>query len=318
MIIGGGITGIACAYELKDVADVTIVEKNKLGGDSAKGQNKYIQMTPLVKDFLNRIDVPFSKYVIRNGILLKGRIERLDLTIKEMEKHEKERLSADYYRKTRLLEPPKKFKFAIDEPSFSKPMKAIRTGVGLLLEFLVENIQQVKKVFSTVERVGCKSVLLNNGETIHFDFLIFTIPLWEVGKCSWWDVPYCNAVVRNIVKISAVVDKYLDWNFVYTPYTPGDSVYRLSPFEDYYLVEVNGCLKDKTENVYSDLYFLFGDGWHFVDTYSLKGHMLDVNIDNINWPMNVTPLGTYAEWDSQITFDTVLEKIEKLKTRWNL
>lgn len=318
MIIGGGVTGLACAYELKDVAEVTIIERNKLGGDSNKGENKYIQMTPLVKSFFNTLGVPFSDYVIQNGVLLKGEIERLDLVIKKMKKHEKERLSADHYRKTRLLEPPKKMKLSMDEPSFSKPMKAVRVGNDLLLEFLVENIQKVKKVFSNIERIGCKSVLLKNGDIVYFDFLIFTIPLWEIKKYAWWDIPYCNAVVRNVIKVSSIVNEYLNWDFVYTPYTPGDSVWRLSPFEGHYLVEVNGCLRNWIEQIYSDLYFLFGKGWHFVETYSLKGHMLEADVDGINWPMNVSPLGMYAEWDPQMTFDVILERIEKLRKRWKL
>lgn len=347
VIVGGGITGLMCAHQFLNCADITIIEKDRLGGDFSKGENKYTQRTDRFCALLDSVDVPYSVFFVKNGILLKDRIEKMGQEFfKKSKMNRLERLNDDHFRKTRLLEPPKNLKNSMTEPSLLKVFgaitkiserKAIRTDSIMLLEGLVYHLNGVKRVFSKVVGIGIKSLKVENGETIYFDFLIFTIPLWEIKKIVWWKIGYYNAVRRNILfvqpkfpkvflkkdgcetEIIFSSDRFAAWDYIYTPYTIGGVVYRMSPFDNGYAIEVNGELTtERKERIYSDLYFLFPDNWHFIkDPVILKGHMLQSKgVDFSKWPKNICAIGRYARWDVNATLDVSLDKITEIKTDW--
>ena len=347
VIVGGGTTGLMCAHQFKDCASVTIIEKGRLGGDFSTGENKYTQRSNRFCDLLDLLDVPYSVFFVKNGILLKDEIVKMGVAFfKDSPANTLERLNDDHFRKTRLFEPPSDLTTSMTEPPLLKTRdaitkiaerKAVRTDSVMFLEGLVYNLDGVRRVFSKMTKMGSKSLKVENGETIYFDFLVFTIPLWEIKKVVWWGIGYYNAIRRNVLfvqpkfpketlikkgketNIKFSSDRFAAWDYIYTPYTIGGAVYRISPFDNGYAIEVNGELTpERWEKIFSDLYFLFPEGWHFIkDPVVLKGHMIESkSVDFSKWPKNVCAIGRYARWNVNSTLDVSLDQITGIKTDW--
>jgi hypothetical protein len=108
----------------------------------------------------------------------------------------------------------------------------------------------------------------------------------------------------------------LGFDYVYTPYTPADTVHRFSPNVGGYSVEANGILD--RDRLQSDLAFIFPDGYVLEGIKEgLKGHLLPLP-ESVVWPDNVAPLGRFACWDSRVTADIVLRDAMELKQRWQV
>jgi hypothetical protein len=324
VILGGGITGLICAYAFSRYSvNIKIIEPGIIGGDILTNEFKYIEDTNSVKKMFRDLELAYSGYSIRGGILLRGEVIKYPDQFKKLTRGEKERVYLDYYRKTRLKEPSNKdLRMAMSEPPKGKPKSALRTDSRLFIDCLFEHISDRghRVIRDYIEAIGLRNIILKRS-TIPYDYLVLTIPLWEVKKLAYWNVPDSVAMATNVLMVVAKYGGNVQWEYVYTPYTPGNAVHRFTTFGGaVYAVEVNGVLNPRMIDVCSDLNFLFKDVWYIQEIHErTSGHLLPLVMDEdekIYWPDNVVPLGTFTEWDSNCTLDMVLDKAKKIGRRW--
>ena len=120
----------------------------------------------------------------------------------------------------------------------------------------------------------------------------------------------------NIINVTPRFDRYANWDYVYTPYTPDNLIHRLSPNGGGYCAEANGELDEI--QMHNDLQALFADGYQ-VDsiTERLKGHLLPLAA-RPEWPSNVVPIGRFAKWDPRSTTDVSLADAYALAEQWSM
>lgn len=320
VIVGNNIVGLTCAYFFRNIAEVTVIGKKDKDDEFNNVGSFYTKETPKLNSFLSMIDALHlsSEMKIRNGLFLKGNVERRQTVLRKMKQDRIQRLREDFYRKTRLMEPPKKINESIFS-AYNNPQKTIiRASYSLLYDHIKNSLPMVNFENPKVVGCGCKSVYLVDESVLYYDFLIFTLPLWDIKKIVWWNIPYCNALKKNLIKVKPLVDsrKYFRWNYVYTPYTPANLVHRITQHESGYCLEISGSIKGKLGLTLSDLYYLFPKGWSLEWIKIVKGYMYDFDIDFENWPQNIAPVGRYAQWLSGIDFSYILDRISILKNFW--
>lgn len=315
IIAGGGISGLIANWVLSDNADVTVLEPGRPGGEFTSGGLKYIHRTDEMEDMFDQLAVPYSKYIIRGGILLRGELYLYPQLFHDMPKSETCRIQQDHYRKTRHTDPGEHAVRAMNDPAAVGPKRALRCDFEDLIDTLVDVacIVRTGAVRVDVDR----NVLFDMDGAVHrYDYLVFTIPLWIIRKMVGFYVPEGIAMRLNVAQVHIHRDRYLGFDYVYTPYTPADTVHRFSPNAGGYSVEANGVLD--RDRLQSDLAFIFPDGYVLEGIKEgLKGHLLPLS-EPVVWPDNVAPLGRFAKWDSRSTADIVLQDAMELKQRWQL
>lgn len=318
VIIGGGMSGLIAAHVANKHANVqtVILEPRNLGGDFLAGGLKYIHKTaPMIK-LLDGLDIPWADYTVKGGILLRGEVHDYPDCLDAMSKDEAARVQADHYRKTRRMEIGSFGSRSMNDPGSGKSdQRALRCDPRALVDELARKVRVVK---AGVQRIEAKTnrVQLNDGSWHPFDKLIVTIPLWVVHHIADFYVPEGLAMALNIVRFAPKKDPFTKWDYVYTPYTPGDAVHRLSAHEGGWDAEVNGDWDVMEPKAMDDLAAMFPAGFR-IQTIAkgLKGHLLSLP-DPVRWPDNIAPLGRFARWDPRDTTDATLEHMFAHAKRW--
>jgi len=315
VIIGGGISGLVCSWAFsKYNAQVMVLEPNEIGGEFLAGGLKYIHKTEMVESLFNDLNLPWSGFMVKGGILLRGEVEKYPAHLATLSKKDALRIQGDHFRKTRRMEPGDFARNAMNDPASVKPKKAIRCDFSSLIKRLAAGTQIEKMAAS---KIGDNYVVVTDGKTtkaIDYDYLVVTIPLWAVKRASKWDISDCVAMELNIAIVTPNKDLYSNWDYVYTPYTPSGCIHRLSPDGGDYAVEANGSLDNLA--LHSDLNFLFNEGWAVKKIRTgLKGHLLPLEYQPSH-PRNVALLGRFACWESRMTVDVTLEKSMELAKEW--
>jgi hypothetical protein len=313
IIIGGGISGLICSYIFKQQADVRVcvLEPGVVGGEFLSGGLKYIHRTDGMKALFDDLDIAYSEYAVKGGIMLRGNVLPYPGCFQGMPRAEIERIQSDHYRKTRRTEPGVHSRQAMNEPASTKPRSALRVDLQELIKTLSGKAAIYKE---RVIKIDSGAVYTANRRFFKYDYLVVTIPLWVLRDLVSWYVPHGMAMKLNITQVQPRTDKYAPWDYVYTPYTPANAVHRFSPHDSGYAVEVNGELD--MLSLESDLNFIFNRGWYTQEiTTGLKGHLLPLE-QQPQWPSNVAPLGRFAQWDSRATADAVLDRAYKLRQEW--
>lgn len=315
-IIGGGVSGLVAAhifaqYDFRRKYRIVVYEANKVGGEFASGGLKYIHRTDGMVRLFNSLKIPYSNYTVRGGILLRGQVLSYPRCFEGMQPLERTRIRHDHYKKTRRSNPGAWSEKSMNDPSAIKPRRALRCDLDELIDKLASGVEIVKDEFV---KMGDGTVSFKKLHKVPFDFLIFTVPLWVLRRNVRFYVPHGITMKLNIARIVPVKDKYVKWDYVYTPYTPDNCIHRFSPTANGYSIECNGEL-DRVA-LESDLSFLFPDG-HFISDIKtgLKGHLLPLK-HQPDWPWNVAPLGRFAQWDPRATVDVVEENARKLAEKW--
>jgi len=316
IIVGGGISGLVCSYAFSKHPnlEITIFEPGKVGGEFLSGGLKYVHASDGVKGMFNDLRLGYSDYQVRGGIMLKGKVERYPKCFDSMTKEQAKRIQDDHYRKTRRAEPGKHSKKAMNDPAARGPRTALRCDFRRMIEKL-EYRANVRKS-KLMKIIDAANYIWSDEGRIHpYDYLVLTIPLWVIRKCVNWYVPHGVAMKLNVIDVMGPRrDKYAQWDYVYTPYTPGDAIHRFSPKGEGYSMEVNGDLN--MEDVRSDLNFIFSKGWYIKNVENgLKGHLLPLEQKPV-LPDNVALLGRFAQWNSRATMDVVLDEAKALAERW--
>lgn len=313
VIIGGGVSGLICSYAFRQHRDldIQVLEARSIGGEFLVGGLKYIHRTDDMVRMFNELDVIFSNYAIRGGILLRGEVLPYPNCLQSMDKDNAARIQADHYRKTRRTEGGKLAKTAMNDPASTQPRKALRCHFPDMIKQLAI---RTKVASATATKIEKDHVVIKGDKRIPYDYLVLTIPLWAIKECVDFYVPHGLAMKLNLATVSPRRDRYAKWDYVYMPYTPDDAVHRISPLGGGYSVEVNGDLDQL--KLTSDLNFIFPEGWALERIrQGLKGHLLPLE-QQPEWPENIAPLGRFAKWDARATADVTLDDAVALARRW--
>jgi hypothetical protein len=313
IVAGGGISGLVFNYVAKRYRDVavTILEPGAIGGEFLSGGLKYIHKTDEMARMFDELDLPYSNYIVQGGIMLRGSVHPYPMCLATMDKDQAERIQADHYRKTRRVEPGNESRKAMNDPASTKPRKALRCDFREMIVSLARLATFKKAALAKVEDGVAK---LDNGESLPFDYLVLTIPLWIVKGIVPFPIPEGMAIKLNVAIVQPERDAYAKWDYVYTPYTPSKYIHRFSPHGGGYAIEANGNMEK--ERLADDLQFIFGDGWRVLSVKEgLKGHLLPLEFEP-TWPANIAPLGRFAKWDPRSTTDETLFNSMELAKRW--
>lgn len=329
VIIGGGISGLVCAHAFSRTPgfQITIVEPSSLGGEFLAGGLRYIHKTDQMVDLFESLDIAYSKYPIKGGIMISGKVQKHPQYMKEIPAERANRIQLDHYKKTRRSDPGYMTPRSMNEPGASKPRTALRTDFADFInrlqavlidrgvKFVQGSLKSVTKTKAWLDK-GCTAPTGGVINSIPYDCMVLTIPLWLIREIADWGIPECMAMKLNIAHVSLTARAYSAWDYVYTPYTPADLIHRFSPDEGGYSAEMNG--EFAMADLLSDLNFIFG-GTFAIDSVrqGLKGHLLPLPEDTvIEWPDNVAPIGRFAKWDSRSTVDVAYADSIALSERW--
>jgi hypothetical protein len=314
IIIGGGISGLVVANVFSKYAShvaVEVYESGVVGGEFVLGGLKYIHQSRAMEDFLDGLGIYWCDYRVRGGILLRGEVRKYPLFLSQLSKDEAIRIQRDHYRKTRLMELGDFDDTAMNEPANAKSNNALNCDFQRLVDVLASNCNIIK---ASLIRVINDKVYLSNNTVRQFDYLVLTIPLWIIKLVTDYEIASAIAMKLNIAIVKGTRNTYAGWDYVYTPYTPSNYIHRISYGDGGYAVEANGKLDEV--RLYSDLNFLFKNGWRLEGIKkNLKGHLLPLD-QKIIVPSNVALLGRFAAWESRMTVDVTLNRAIELGKRW--
>ncbi len=318
VIIGGGVSGLVAAWVFQRMGKRSVVlEPGSLGGDFLRGGLKYIHKTNSMVEMFDGLGLAWSDYTVRGGALLRGKVEPWPHCLDSMGEDEASRIQSDHYRKTRRAEPKEFGEKSMNDPSARKgARRAIRCDFHAMVKALAARTRVIPHA---VTKINSKEglVQLTDGNSYWYDKLVVTIPMWITRTIADFWVPEGVAMKLNLAQVSPKRHTYAKWDYVYTPYTPGDCIHRLSPYEDGYTMEFNGELTDIIHRkLFQDLAFLLPDGYLLNRVIpNLKGHLLPLP-EKPDWPDNVAPLGRFATWNPRATTDVTLREATKLAARW--
>lgn len=314
LIVGGGISGLIASYVFTKMCsglNVRIMEPGKPGGEFTAGGLKYIHRTDAMASMLGDLGVVYSNYGIRGGILLHGAVEPYPKCLSEMDSERAKRIQYDHYRKTRRQEPTEFSSRAMNDPESVGERRALRCDYERMIDTLARRATFVR---SRLAKIGPGVVLTDRGNSLEFDYLVLTIPLFVIKRLADFYVPEGHAMRLNLINVVPQSDEYARWDYVYTPYTPADVIHRISAMDGGYTCEANGELD--MEDAIDDLSFIFKSGYYVRELKEgLKGHLLPLP-SKPEWPSNVAPLGRFAKWDPRSTADVVLDDAIALARHW--
>lgn len=319
VIVGGGMSGLVAAWVFQNVgAAVTVLEPRKAGGSFLDGGLKYIHRTDAMAEMLDTLGVISSAYIVQGGILLRGKVLPYPRALQEMTQDERDRIQLDHYRKTRrtTTDDVNMVRKSMNDPAATGSRRALKCDFEELIGALARRTNMINA--SIVEMDSRRHMLkTNTGERITFDYMVTTLPLWIMQRLADFYVPDALAMALNVIQVTPRVDgPYSGFDYVYTPYTPADTIHRLSPALDGYSCESNGILDH--EQLQSDLQFIFPDGYVVEGVKEgLKGHLIPL-AQPAEWPDHVAPLGRFAKWDSRATTDVTLDDALALTQRWGM
>ena len=314
LIIGGGISGLLANHVFKTYyrgLEVSVMEPGKPGGEFTAGGLKYIHRTDNIAAVMGDLGMVTSNHNIRGGILLHGKVEPYPRCLSDMEPDRAARIRADHYRKTRRQEPGDFAARSMNDPEDVGVRRALRCDSHELIDKLVARASFVK---ARLDQIQPGFVTTTGGNSHKYDFLVLTIPLWIIRASAHFHVPEGHAMRLNVANVEVIRDPYAKWDYVYTPYTPADSIHRISPSGGGYQCEVNGMMN--RDKLVSDLNFIFKDGWAIESMREgMKGHLLPL-AERPEWPDNVAPIGRFAKWDPRSTADVAVDDAHSLAESW--
>lgn len=312
VIIGGGISGLLAAHAFSRAGVTpTLIERDKPGGQFLAGGLRTFRDNFMMRELLDDFDMIYSEFQIKGGILLREQIQRYPLYFQQDGRDEAGQVLADLWAKCHKTLPSSKKKWIMADAERNATKGVLRCDWERLILLLAEECDLVRGTF---DRATETDVLTVEGEIYPFDRLVLTLPLWQLEERLWFDVPSGVATRLTLAYVLPHRDRYLAWDFVYTPYTPGSCVQRLSPHLDGYVVEASG--QPTRLALESDLQFLFPDGYQVRWVHGgLHGYLLPLEQD-VCWPDTVGAVGRYAQWMPDGKAHDAYEAALGLAARW--
>lgn len=310
-------SGLVASYVFKKrfpSIQVVILEPDEVATDFLSRAPKYVRYNSDTVSLFEDLDLLYSEYTIRGGVLLEGRVRKHHKSFSSMSEQRVALINSDFYRKTRKSEgDPQAVRRAMSDAEAVKPRCAIRCYFPDFVSSLATRAT-IKRASVVGIKAEDNEVIIAGGKKIGYDFLVLTRPLWEIKEVASFYVPSAIAMQLSVANILPMKDVYPQWDYVYTPYTPAGVVHRIVPNGGGYSVEASGNF-DRVGFI-SDLNFLFGDGYSVEGIRTgMNGYLLPLS-SKPQWPANVAPLGKYAKWNSKATVDTSMKDAAGLLDRW--
>lgn len=284
-ISGGDVTGLIAAYMCRKRGhSVVLVERSQLGASAFSPALKFLERTDEVLALLDELGVVYGEYKLVPGLLEKGRVEACPRKVSDA-------VHYAYWRKTRLTAMPPGA-IGLDDVEVTRKRQAVSFDWHTFVKRLATGLTVVREL----------------GTLPHSADLIFeTLPLWE-STLVREGAREAMAVALNLLPVRASKDRYLRWDVIYTPHTPGGAIHRLYHGEESgYVCEFSGVAAE--DSVISDLNYLFPDGWHIGGPMATTHGKLVALSERPIWMPRVRPLGRVAQWDDASTATRVIRDV---------
>lgn len=279
-VYGGDVVGLVVANVLRRRGhNAIVIEKDKPGASAASMRFLYLDRTKDVRGLLESLGLVYGEYSISCGVLLSGEVVSCERNLSPSVQHA-------YWSKTRFTTPTTTV--SITDPEAGTGRQAITVDMRDVVDKLVALVP-IKR-----EATGA------------FDMIIETRPLWESPFVNIND-PF--AVQLGMAPVSVIRDRFLKWDVVYTPFTPGNSVHRVYHHLGGYVCEFSGTTTE--DRLISDLNFLFPDGWSPAGKIEKShGHLMPL-VEKPVWQRGVVPIGRLAAWDERSTIGRVIRDAKR-------
>lgn len=349
-ILGGGVAGMSAAIILAKQGHKVKIFSKDLGGEYLSGGLKYLHATPLMIDFVfDVMGLPIHIEKVNGAILWQYKIYQHPEWLWWLSgggglQPRPDVVQQQYWLKTRGDNLSKFESTCMNEPwVYRNELKLIpEGGISGLVEkmmYLVRNnnILDLDKKSSLEKWAFDKrtdgSISIQIGEISEallekiigdYEHIIYTIPISLLGDLYKFKVKF-NFRSLNIIRYCVESGAWPLWmDYIYIP----EKIYRFHRVSFFKLnsqglvmdLEVNGTLDESVlGDICDDDVPAFMD-FNFPRTkiihsqnYQMvvKGH-IENSESNFEIPDNVFLLGRYAQWNSRITFDKVLDTLAQI------
>lgn len=280
---GGDVTGLIAAHLCRARGhSVVLVERGALGQSALSPAHKYLERSQEVLTLLDALGVVYGEYTLKAGLLQGAQVVQCPRKVSDAVHHA-------YWRKTRLTAMPEGALGLSDPEVTSK-----RYAVSFDWRDLVKRLSTGLEVARDVGPLAATA-----------DLILETVPLWESRLVRHEGA---MAVTLNLLPVRASKLRFLRWDVVYTPHTPGNAIHRLYHGEESgYVCEFSGAIAE--DSVTSDLNYLFPEGWHVDGPLAMATGKLVELQDGPVWNPKVLPIGRVARWDEGITVTRVIRDV---------
>lgn len=310
VVIGSDIHAFVAAYVFRKKGFKVVLLKENEEESAITHDFIYIRNTPDTLSLMKDLEVLYSIYIVRGGIMLHETIFPFPKHFRTLDKEYVKRIRYDYFRKTRKIVVANTAK-AMLRPIATKTKTAIRADLSELCKQLTESVIFVKR---KITKVTNHFVKIQNCSEIYFDKLVIACPLWELRDVAEWHIPDVLTMRAHVACVIPKGDVYGKYDYIYTPYTPANCVHFLWNDGEKFHAEMSGTY-DKL-SLESDLNFLFKRGWYLTKVYKdLKGCTLPFEV-NVGWPKNVHPVSPLSLWSDCLSFDDTLFEAKRLAREW--
>lgn len=306
VIIGAGISGLLAADRLRRLGVEATVLSDEVGGAFMAGGPRFFRATDAVVELMADLKVASSKFFVSSGVVLRGRTFRFP---NDLGKEDRDNVQTKLFRKMTLTDP---WKRTIREASSKRSKTLVRCCESELFRKLAA---RAKIRIGTARKITSNEVLTDSGK-LYFDFLIVTIPIWDLAGMVDFEVQEAFGTKLTVARIVPIKDPFVRFDLVFCPFTPEDFIFRITVDGDGWIAEATG--DPDFLRLQGDANFLFPDGY-FIDWVrgDLSGSVVTLSGRTV-WPDNIAPVGRYAEADDGIRGADVLESVPKLAERWGL
>lgn len=286
-VSGGDVVGLIAAHLCRVRGhSVVLAERSTVLGCAAYLPTfKFLERSHEVLTLLDGLGIVYGEYTLATGLLEKGKVGACPRKVSDAVHHA-------HWRKTRLTAMPAGAVGLADLEVTSK-----RYAVSFDWR---DFVKRLTAGLTVTQEIG--------GQANTAELIFETVPMWESRLARQEGSRDAMAVTLNLLPVRASKDRYLRWDVVYTPHTPGNAIHRLyHGDESGYVCEFSGVVSE--DAVTSDLNYLFPDGWHADGPVATTYGKLVALQERPVWAPRVRPVGRMAQWDETATATRVIREV---------
>ncbi len=319
-ILGGGVAGMSAAIRLaEETAGEIDLYSNDLGGEYLSGGLKYLHATSHMMNFVMKT-MKMAAHIEK----VIGAVEVADRIHPHPESFWREPqwgdlVQRDYFTKTRGT------KVTFNDTCMNNPFRANSLELKLVptegIQTLVVNMQnhiarhsRIKFHKMDINELSLASIIND------YKYVIYTLPIQLLGNQIGYNFDF-EFRPLNILRYEAFAGVWPLWmDYIYIP-SPEYKFHRISLFQlnkSFTIdVEYNGGVDETVSDDVSKFMMQYFPtvGYEEISKYQMKvkGHLVTQKRETPpSIPANVFLLGRFAQWNSRVTFDNVLESVESI------
>lgn len=306
-VVGGGISGLIASFYVNEILGVGVdIYSKDIGGEYLSGGLKYLHYTPYSKMLVHDLNIPYKLKKVIGAVYWRGQMY-LHPEVFWHSKSIGKSIQEWYWKATRGTESD------IDKTCMNDPWKyknEIRFGFegmnGVLIDQLKRNV--ISNRINNYHSVDIDVILMNRIWDEN-DLVINTISFSGVSDCAYKWLYTNEYIIEGTENIW--------WDYLYMPQMfihrisrsfTDNSVFNFETTESLNLDMVGTDVTkiiDWFQSKFSCKIVSRGSEWK-----KIKGHVGKSKIEgNSSLPDNVFLLGRYAQQDSRMTVDKVVERI---------